>query len=248
VTGQRDVAVIIPARLESTRLPRKALRLLAGRPLIEHVWRRVKRCRAVCGVFVATDSPQIAKVVEQFGGVPVLTSPACPSGTDRVYEALCKVGAWGAVNVQGDEPFISPAAVDAVAMRLLELGGRSVVTLARAEKDARRFASPDVVKVVLDLDDSALYFSRAPIPFANRKGAAYYEHVGVYGYTRTQLKRYCAWRPSTLEKTERLEQLRFLEHGSNIHVMLTRHKGFGIDTPADLRRAELQIKRGDRSW
>jgi 3-deoxy-manno-octulosonate cytidylyltransferase (CMP-KDO synthetase) len=246
--SQRDVAVVIPARLESTRLPRKALRLLAGRPLLEHVWRRVKKCRAVCGVFVATDSEKIAAAVEGFGGVAVLTSAKCPSGTDRVYEALCKIGAWGAVNVQGDEPFISPTAVDAVAMRLLELEGRAVVTLARSEKDARRFRSPDVVKVVMAEDASALYFSRAPIPFAKEKEAAYYEHVGVYGYSRTLLKKFCAWRPSTLEKAERLEQLRFLEHKASIHVMLTRHKGFGIDTPADLRRAEQIIKRGDRSW
>lgn len=246
--SQRDIAVIIPARLGSQRLPRKPLRLLAGRPLVEHVWRRVKRCRSVCGVFVATDSAEIASAVSEFGGAAVLTSPTCPSGTDRVFEALEKIGAWGAVNVQGDEAFISPAAVDQVAMRLLEQGGRSVVTLARLERDRRRLLSPDVVKVVLDRDGDALYFSRAPIPFAKGKRAAYYEHVGVYAYTRAVLKKFCAWRPSALEKTERLEQLRFLEHGTDIHVMLTRHKGFGIDTPADLRRAGHFIQRGDRSW
>lgn len=246
--SNRDVVVIIPARLESTRLPRKALALLGGKPLIEHVWRRVRQCRYVHGVFVATDSDEIAEAARAFGAVPVMTSRKCPSGTDRVAEALRKVGAWAAVNVQGDEPFISPRAVDRVAQELHESGGRSVVTLARPSRDASRLKSPDVVKVVLSGEGKALYFSRASVPFSKDGKCEFLEHIGVYGYTSTLLKKFVGWGPSKLERTERLEQLRFLEHDVPIRVLRTEYKSFGIDTPEDLRRAEQQLRRGKRTW
>jgi len=242
--AHQDVVAIIPARLGSTRLPRKPLARLAGKPLIEHVWRRATRCEYLHGVFVATDSEEIAETVRGFGGVPVMTSAQCPSGSDRVAEALDAVGAWGAVNIQGDEPFISSKAIDRVARGLLETDGREVITLAAAGTDRRRLNSPDVCKVVVGEDDRALYFSRAPVPYANGKGATFYEHIGVYGYSRRLLSKFVSWPPSPLERSERLEQLRYLEHGVNIRVIRIRHNGFGIDTPADLRRAALKLRRG----
>jgi len=244
MSKSRDVVVIIPARLESHRLPRKALANLAGRPVIEHVWRRLRRCRQTTGLYVATDSSEIADCVTSFGGNAIMTSSDCPSGTDRVYEALRKIGAWAAVNVQGDEPFISAAAVDKLAQALAASDGRCVYTLMRAERDARRFHKRDVVKVVTGKDDRALYFSRAPVPFANDSNDMYYEHVGVYGYSRSLLRKFVTWGPSALERRERLEQLRFLERGVTVRVLRTRHKGFGIDTAADLRRAAARLRRG----
>jgi len=242
----RDVVAIIPARLGSHRLPRKVLLNLAGRPVIEHVWRKLRRCKQTADIYVATDSPEVAERVEGFGGKVVMTSSNCPSGTDRVYEALRKIGAWGAVNIQGDEPFISPSAVDAIAKALRQSDGHSVYTLARAERDAKRFQARDVVKVVTGDDDRALYFSRAPVPFADGSNDMYYEHVGVYGYSRSLLRKFVTWGPTALERRERLEQLRFLEHGVSIRVLRTRHKGFGIDTATDLRRAAARLGRGSR--
>jgi 3-deoxy-manno-octulosonate cytidylyltransferase (CMP-KDO synthetase) len=162
--------------------------------------------------------------------------------------ALREVGAWAAVNVQGDEPFISPRAVDRVAQELHDSGGRAVVTLARRVKDANRLKSPHVVKVVLSADGEALYFSRAPVPYSKDGRREYLEHIGIYGYTPVLLRKFVAWGPSALEQTERLEQLRFLEHGVPITVLKTEYKSFGIDTPDDLRRAEQQLRRGKRTW
>lgn len=241
---RHDVGIVIPARLQSQRLPRKILRNIAGRPLIEHVWRRVRRCRSVCGVWVATDSEEVADRVRDFGGEAVMTSSRCVSGTDRVFEAVKKLGLWGAVNVQGDEPFMSGAAVDRLAAALAQSDGRAVFTLVRAERDPKRFRSPHVVKAVVNDEDRAIYFSRVPVPFARPDRVTYYEHVGVYGYSRSLLKKFVGWGATALERRERLEQLRFLEHGVRIQVLHTRHKGFGIDTPADLRRAEKRIKQG----
>lgn len=245
--AHRDVVAIIPARLPSKRLPRKPLANLAGRPLIEHVWRRVRRCKFLHGVFVATDSEEIAEVVTGFGGVPIMTSSKHPSGTDRVAEALEEIGAWGAINVQGDEPFISPTALDKVAQALIESNGREVFTLASTGSDTKRLKSPHVVKVAMSDDGRALYFSRSPVPYSSDGTATFYEHIGIYGYSRRLLNQFVAWKPSTLERTERLEQLRYLEHGIAIRVIKTRHSGFGIDTPADLRRAAARLTGGRRN-
>jgi 3-deoxy-manno-octulosonate cytidylyltransferase (CMP-KDO synthetase) len=243
---RRSVVAVIPARLASTRLSRKMLRPLAGKPLIEHVWRRVMKCSAVADVVVATDSKEIAAVVTDFGGRALMTSRKCASGTDRVSEALEMMGAWGAVNVQGDEPFISPASVDRLATALSESDGKSVYTLVRATRDSRAAQAPDVVKAVVTADGRAQYFSRAAVPFARAKGSAYFEHVGVYAYTRTVLRNFVTWGPSQLERRERLEQLRFLEHDVTIRVLKTKHKSIGIDTMADLRMASARMKRGSR--
>lgn len=245
---RKRIVVIIPARLASTRISRKMLRPIAGRPLIEHVWRGVRRCQSVADVFVATDSKEIADTVRSFGGQALMTSKKCPSGTDRVSEAIEKIGAWGAVNVQGDEPFISPASVDRLAEALRESDGKSVFTLVRPTRDVRAIHSPDVVKVAVTSDGRAQYFSRAAVPFATNKGTPYFEHVGIYAYPRTLLRKFVSWGPSQLERRERLEQLRFLEHNVTIRVLKTRTKSMGIDTMADLKIASARMKRGSREW
>lgn len=197
-------------------------------------------------VFVATDSKEIADTVHRFGGQVLMTSKKCPSGTDRVAEALEEIGAWGAVNVQGDEPFIGSISVDRLAEALCESDGKSVFTLVRPTRDPRAIASPDVVKVAVTSDGRAQYFSRAAVPFATTPGNPYFEHVGVYAYPRALLRKFVSWGPSQLERRERLEQLRFLEHGVTIRILKTKHKSIGIDTMADLKMASARMKRGSR--
>lgn len=243
----RRIVAVIPARLESQRLPRKMLLPLGGRPLVEHVWRRLRRCRRLDGLYIATDSVEIARCAEGFGAACLMTSRSCPSGSDRVMEALGQLKAWGAINVQGDEPFVSPAAVDKLALALSASDGHTVFTLARPGAGKGAAKSPDVVKVVKGADGRALYFSRSPVPFANGSGAVYHEHIGVYAYPRTLLEQFVSWGSSALERRERLEQLRFLEHGIRIQVITTSHKSHSIDTAADLRRAAARLRRG-RSW
>jgi 3-deoxy-manno-octulosonate cytidylyltransferase (CMP-KDO synthetase) len=243
---RRKVVAVIPARLASSRLPRKVLRPLAGKPVIEHVWRRIQRCKYLSDVYVATDSREIADVVTGFGGQVIMTSPKCASGTDRVCEALETITAWGAVNIQGDEPFVSAASVDRLAVALQESDGKSVFTLVRPTQDTRSIKSPNVVKVVVTNDGRAQYFSRSAVPFATAQKSPYFEHVGVYAYPRSLLRKFVTWGPSHLERRERLEQLRFLENRVTIRVLKTTHKSMGIDTPSDLRTASTLMKRGSR--
>jgi 3-deoxy-manno-octulosonate cytidylyltransferase (CMP-KDO synthetase) len=243
----RRIVAVIPARLDSQRLPRKLLLPLGGRPLLEHVWRRLRRCRRLDGVYIATDSPEIATCAEGFGATVLMTSRLCPSGSDRVMEALDQIKAWGAVNVQGDEPFVSAAAVDRLAESLRVSDGRTVFTLARPHRDRRLLHNPDSVKVVRAADGHALYFSRSAVPFARQGRAVYYEHVGVYAYPRTLLKQFVSWGPSPLERSERLEQLRFLEQGIRIQVITTTHQSLSVDTAADLQRAAARLRR-NRTW
>jgi 3-deoxy-manno-octulosonate cytidylyltransferase (CMP-KDO synthetase) len=243
----RRIVAVIPARLGSHRLPRKMLLPLDGRPLLEHVWRRLRRCRRLDGAYIATDSLEIARCAEAFGAPCLLTSKTCPSGTDRVMEALGQLRAWGAVNVQGDEPFVSPAAVDRLAESLRASDGRTVYTLARPYVDHRLARTPDSVKVVRAADGRAIYFSRSAVPFAPARDAVYHEHVGVYAYPRSLLKQFVTWGPSPLERRERLEQLRFLEHGIRIQVITTTHQSLSIDTAADLRKAAARLRR-NRTW
>lgn len=242
----RRIVAVIPARLGSTRLRRKMLAPLAGRPLVEHVWRRLRRCRKLNGLYIATDSIEIARTAEAFGAECLMTSKRCPSGSDRVMEALEQLGAWGAVNVQGDLPFVSLGDVDKLAAALAQSDGRTVFTLARRDSGKTLPQTPHMVKVVKAADDRALYFSRSAVPFAKERGAVYYEHVGVYAYPRTLLKQFVSWGPSPLERREQLEQLRFLEHGIRIQVITTTCNNLSIDTAADLKRAAARLRRRGR--
>jgi len=238
---------VIPARLGSSRLPRKPLLPLAGDPLILHVTRRIAELRVCDRLVVATDAREIASVVEHAGFEAVLTSPDHASGTERVAEVIAKASfsSFDAIlNVQGDEPFVAPAAVRG-ALACLERG--DPVGTAAGDLDPTLAADPSRVKVVVDAYGRALYFSRAPIPFDSDQSGkvVYHQHVGVYAYTREALQRWVQLAPVPEEQWERLEQLRPLLHGIPIGVTLFDGPppAPGIDTPADLSWAEAEFTR-----
>ena len=251
-----EIVAAIPARYGSTRLPGKPLLALAGRPMIEHVYRRVASARGLTRIVVLTDDERIACAVAAFGGEVELTPAACASGTDRIAHAARRwPGAAAVVNVQGDEPLIDPDAVSAVAEHLAAHPEDPMVTLAApfATMAAAELANPNAVKVVVSLDGYALYFSRSAIPYARHAAAGApaataedvgagaappLRHLGVYGYQRAALLRLADLPPSPLERTEGLEQLRALEHGMSIRVLLTGPGLPGVDTREDLERVE----------
>jgi 3-deoxy-manno-octulosonate cytidylyltransferase (CMP-KDO synthetase) len=233
-------AIVIPARWASTRLPAKPLLPLAGKPLVRHVWERCSKVRGVDAVIIATDDMRIAEAAFEFGAEVAMTSPRHPSGTDRIAEVAKNLAGFDIVlNVQGDEPFIQPALIEKLAAALREDKKLEMSTAACA-LDPTGLANPNCVKVVTDLAGNALYFSRAPIP-CDRDGDANpsrLRHLGIYGYRRKFLLDFVKWKQTPLEKSEKLEQLRALEHGAKIRVIKTKPAGPGIDTPEDLKAAE----------
>ena len=229
----RTVA-LIPARFASSRFPGKALADLDGRPMIEHVYRRAAAARTVDAVGVATDDRRIADAVTAFGGHAVMTSLHHQSGSDRIAEAATALDCDIVVNVQGDEPLIDPAAIDAAVAPLLAEPDVQMTTLCSPIHDEAEAASPNVVKVVLDLRGDALYFSRARIPYPRQAGGRAFRHIGLYAYRRTFLLEFARWAPTPLELAESLEQLRALEHGCRIRTVITPYDSIGVDTPEDL--------------
>jgi 3-deoxy-manno-octulosonate cytidylyltransferase (CMP-KDO synthetase) len=232
----RAIAVI-PARLASTRLPRKALRQIAGQPMIGRVYLAVRACPLLQDVIIATDSDEIIDVCQRNGWKAQLTSPAHHSGTERVHEISQSVVADVYLNVQGDEPLTRPEHIVAL-LELMQDPAVQVGTLMTSAAPAD-IDNPAAVKVVTDRSRRALYFSRATIPY-DRDGArpAYFKHLGLYGYRKSALGRFVALPESSLERSERLEQLRFLENGIPIHVTATPYDTIGVDTEEDLRRVE----------
>jgi 3-deoxy-manno-octulosonate cytidylyltransferase (CMP-KDO synthetase) len=241
--------VVIPARYASTRLPGKPLLEVAGRPLIHHVWERA-RASAADEVVVATDDPRIAAACDVFGADVALTRSDHQSGSDRIAEVVASRGWPGdtlVVNLQGDEPTMPPALIDQVAQGLAGHPAAEMATLAHPIDDAEALFDPHVVKVVLDAEGFALYFSRAPIPWHRdellggrrslpRQGT-FLRHIGLYAYRAEFLARFVAWPPAPLELAESLEQLRVLWHGERIHVgVAAEAPGPGVDTAADLQR------------
>lgn len=235
---------IIPSRFGSSRFPGKPLALLAGKPLVAWVVEAAKRAASLDDVLVATDDARIAEAVERYGGTAVLTPSELPSGTDRI---ACAAGDYAdddiLVNIQGDEPLIEPALVDALVAKLKGDARWSMATAVTPILSAGDLAAKSVVKVVLDRDDGALYFSRAPIPCDRDKapdlaGGLYVRHLGIYAYRGSFLRRYVAEAPCALERTEKLEQLRALWMGARIAVVRTRDEGVGVDTPEDAARVE----------
>lgn len=231
----------IPARYGSIRLPGKPLLPIAGRPMIEHVYTRVAQARGLDRVVVLTDDERIARAVESFGGEWEMTPADCASGTDRIAWAArhWDSGAVRAViNIQGDEPLIDPDGVSAVAAHLAAHPEDPVVTLATPAAE-EEMENPNAVKVVLAGDGAALYFSRAPIPHRRQEGGfSPLKHLGIYGYQREALLRLAALPPTPLERSESLEQLRALENGIPIRVLVVERGSFGVDTAADLERVE----------
>jgi 3-deoxy-manno-octulosonate cytidylyltransferase (CMP-KDO synthetase) len=236
------IAGVIPARLGSTRLSRKVLRPIAGRPMVEWVWRAAAGSGLMDPVVVATDSEEVAAECRERGIPAVMTSANCQSGSDRVREAARQIDADIYVNIQGDEPTLTPDFFPPL-LSLFEQPEVEVATLAVA-CPPEEIANPNAVKVVTALDGRALYFSRSTIPF-DRDGAGfngYRKHLGIYAYRKAALEKFAALPPSPLEKIERLEQLRLLDNGIDIYVAAAPRDTIGVDTEEDLVRAEAALK------
>ncbi|GCC51460.1 3-deoxy-manno-octulosonate cytidylyltransferase [Chryseotalea sanaruensis] len=240
---------VIPARFASTRFPGKPLVDIAGKTMVQRVYEQVKKATLITEVVVATDDARILEHVEGFGGKAVLTSVDHPSGTDRCFEAYQKLNEDFnyVINVQGDEPFIKPEQIDLLAALLN--GDTFIATLVKEFKDQESLFNPNVVKAVINVKKKALYFSRSPIPHARNieeeawlSQHKYYKHIGMYAYRTDVLEELTKLPVSALEKTESLEQLRWLDNGYEILTAETKSETIGIDTPEDLQKALAYLK------
>jgi len=252
--------VVIPARFGSTRFPGKPLIRLNGHTMIWHVYHRSLEAAAIDEVWVATDDTRIYDEVVSWGGKVMMTRPDHASGTDRVAEVASQVPCDIVVNVQGDEPMIDPGVIDAVVEPLAKNPSIGIVTPVTRFKTLEDFLDPTVAKVVRDSEGFALYFSRSPIPYSRdhegfrnvsdaEGGAAdilktspFFRHVGLYGYHKETLSRFCNLPPSELENIEKLEQLRALEYGIPVYTVQVDYEGVGVDTPEDARRVEAMMR------
>ena len=232
-----NIVCVIPARYSSTRLPGKPLADIAGKPMIQHVYERAVLAERPRQVIVATDHQLVYETVKNFGGQVILTSPDHLTGTDRLAEVADQFPDVDLIiNVQGDEPLIPPAIIDQLAAAFDGQQDLQMATL-MTEMDETEYYSSGAVKVVTDLQGYALYFSRSIVPFPrNDTGVPIYKHIGIYAYRRDFLLTYAKLRPTPLEMTESLEQLRALEHGYRIKVLKTNFKSIGVDTPEDLEK------------
>ena len=239
---RQKIIGVIPARYQSTRFPGKIIADLCGKPMIQHVYERAKKSKILSDLIVACDDEKILKAVEKFGGTAVMTSVHHQSGTDRVAEVAKHKSCDGVVNIQGDEPLITGTMIDLVAQALLD-GDVPMSTLARKMKNKDEIGDPNIVKVVCDLKGDAMYFSRAPIPYLRGEQGDWdwLKHIGLYGYQKDFLLKFALMRPTLLELTERLEQLRALENGVRIVVKITDEDSLGVDTPKDLEEVKKII-------
>ncbi|MBC7358006.1 MAG: 3-deoxy-manno-octulosonate cytidylyltransferase [Desulfacinum sp.] len=241
------VVAIIPARYASTRFPGKPLALILGKPMIRRVYERVRRCRALDRVVVATDDERIREAVTSFGGEVVLTRADHPSGTDRLAEAAQLLGLQEddlVVNIQGDEPDVTPDMIEALIAEATRTPIPPMATLAFPCNSPEEYTDPNVVKVVRNVHGNALYFSRSPIPHRRDEGSGptlFLKHLGMYAYRKEFLCRFTRLAPTALEQMEKLEQLRALEHGFTIRVGLSPRETVGVDTPEDLKRLEERL-------
>jgi 3-deoxy-manno-octulosonate cytidylyltransferase (CMP-KDO synthetase) len=244
----RKAVGIIPARWNSTRFHGKPLHLIAGKPLLKHVWERCLRAKSLDLVVIATDDMRIASAAFEWGAEVALTSPRHRTGTDRAAEVARKTKQFAyVINVQGDEPLIAPRLIDKVVEKLQSDRKVGIVTAAHPFKDPADAFSSHQVKVVLDLCGNALYFSRAAIPAPRDDGRSLFlRHQGVYGFRRETLLQFVRWKPSPLERAESLEQLRALENGVKVHVLVTATGSPGIDTPEDATALEQKLARANR--
>ena len=242
---------IIPARWGSTRFPGKALHPIAGKPLLQHVWEQCQRAKKLERIIIATNDFRIAEAAFDWGAEVTMTSPNHSSGTDRIAEVARKLKRFGhIINIQGDEPLLDPKLIDRLVRELERDKKLEMITAAHPFDNPADALSPHQVKVVLDQNGNALYFSRAPIPFVRDPATPqqYFRHQGIYGYTRDLLLRFVRWKTSSLERAEALEQLRALENGVRIQVVMTGHGSPGVDTPADARIIERVMRsEGKRS-
>jgi len=240
---------IIPARYASTRFPGKPLALIAGKPLLQHVIAQCQKAKSLSEIIVATDDSRIAEVAQKFCRVE-MTSPAHPSGTDRIAEVAGKIPCDAVVNIQGDEPMIEPAVIDSVAGALADC---EMSTAATRIKNPAELDNPNVVKVVVNAAGRALYFSRRTVPYLREAASRpvseqlaafpFLKHLGIYGYRRETLLRLVKFPVSPLESAEKLEQLRALENGIPIAVVQVTYDSVGVDTPEDVEWVERYLKK-----
>ncbi|MFC5049797.1 3-deoxy-manno-octulosonate cytidylyltransferase [Rubritalea spongiae] len=224
---------IIPARWASTRFPGKPLHLIAGKPLVQHVWERCQECSNLDSIIVATDDERIADACRSFGAQVTMTSSDHSTGTDRIAEAAQAVPeATHLINIQGDEPLIEPALIDELAATLVADDQLEMATAANAIDDDILMQDPNVVKCVLKRNGEALYFSRSPLPFQRSESPnlTCYRHKGIYAYRKDFLQQFIQWEPTPLEVAESLEQLRALENNARIKVIITDDTSGGVDT------------------
>jgi 3-deoxy-manno-octulosonate cytidylyltransferase (CMP-KDO synthetase) len=245
-SAKPEVVIVIPARFGSTRLPGKPLVSLAGQPMIQRVYERAKMATLADRVMIATDDERIVKAVESFGGAARMTRLDHRTGTERVAEVAAHEKGDIFVNVQGDEPLLDPAAVDTAVNALLEEPPAAVATVATSIKTPADIMDPNVVKTVLDFDNNALYFSRAPIPWVrdttSKMQVRHLKHLGLYVFQREALLEYPTLPQGELERIEQLEQLRWLENGWKIRVAEVEHDAVSVDVPEDIARVEKLLQ------
>ena len=249
------VTAVIPARYASTRFEGKALADIMGKPMVQRVYERASKATLVSEVIVATDHPRIEAAVKAFGGRVEMTSSAHETGTDRIAEVATRIEAEIIVNVQGDEPLIEPAMIDEAIRPLVDDSSIVMGTLKSRIRNLHDFLSPNVVKVITDLQGFALYFSRSPLPFFrdkwnDLKDEAFasgrllcHKHIGIYVYRRDFLIQYARMPQTRLEQAEKLEQLRVLENGHRIRVVETEYESIGVDSPLDLEKVLEKLRK-----
>jgi 3-deoxy-manno-octulosonate cytidylyltransferase (CMP-KDO synthetase) len=241
-----DVIGVIPARYSSSRFEGKVLADILGKPMIQHVWERAKQSLVLDDLIIACDDERVARVAQDFGAKVVMTAKGHISGTDRIIEVVNPIDVRIIINIQADEPLVHPRMINAVAQALLDDNKVSMATIMKNIEDERVINDPNVVKVVIDKNNFALYFSRSPIPFHAKeteiKLPIYFKHIGLYGYTKDFLFTYKNLPVSYLERVECLEQLRVLEEGFRIKVIETKYDTIGVDTPEDLEKVKLYLR------
>jgi 3-deoxy-manno-octulosonate cytidylyltransferase (CMP-KDO synthetase) len=237
---------IIPARYAASRFEGKVLANIGNKPMIQHVWERAKKAHSLDDLIIAADDDRIIKVVEGFGGKAVFTSKSHPSGTDRLREIANPLDVDIVVNIQADEPLLNHSMIDSLVNTLRDDQGIVMASLMKKIDNREEISNPNLVKVVVDKNNFALYFSRSPIPFSGSvldSKCQFYKHIGLYAYTKDFLFTFANLPPSSLEKYEKLEQLRALENGYRIKMIETKYDTIGVDTPEDLERAKATLCR-----
>lgn len=234
------IVAVIPARLQSSRFPGKILAEIEGKPMLWHVWNRTRGAEKLDDVYIATDSTEVFSIVQEWGGKPIITAEDCTSGTERIASIVDQLAADWVINVQGDEPFISFKMIDQL-INQCQQGVSDLVTAVYPINKYEDLQNPNIVKVVRMNNGQALYFSRAPIPYARDvspedwlQNGAYWGHIGIYAYRKDILLRYHELQPGTIENIEKLEQLRFLEAGLSIQTIVTPYRSIAVDTVEDL--------------
>ncbi|MCK9595067.1 MAG: 3-deoxy-manno-octulosonate cytidylyltransferase [Candidatus Omnitrophica bacterium] len=246
-SDKKDVVGIIPARFSSTRFEAKVLADIFGKPMIQHVWERARQSLLLDELIIACDNERVAEIARGFGAKVVFTAKGHVSGTDRIAEVVNPLDFKVVINIQGDEPLVHTTMIDNVASFLLNSPEIGMATIMKKIEDPAQITDPNVVKVVVDKNNFALYFSRSTIPFlaanSDVKNPVYFKHIGLYGYSKDFLFTFKNLTVSSLEKVEKLEQLRVLEEGYKIKVIETKYESIGVDTPEDLEKVKEYLKK-----